>query len=342
MHITLVDDSLPFDGYTASSRPLGGSEKAFAALAGALALRGHTVQAFNRCHWGMVIEGVEWLNIDEGRPPAATDVLIASRKPSLLRFLRHAQRRVLWHTGPGKMLERPAIRAQLKELRPLVLLSSLTQASGFEGRDLAIGLLPPAVNPDFLADRPMEPAIPPRAITTTHPAHGMEWLLDLWLTAIHPRLPDAELHLHSMIMAQAWEGGSVDPKYQALAERVLAARPMGVIPVRPQGDSLMADAFRQARVHLYPGHGDDATAFTLLESQAAGLPGVARSLGAAPERIAVGRTGQIAPDDEAFANLALQYLTDDNVFRTQSAEARERAKGWTWDEAARHFEAMLG
>ena len=57
MHITLVDDSIPFDGYSASSRALGGAEKAFASLPGALARRGHTVAVFNRCRWSMYVEG---------------------------------------------------------------------------------------------------------------------------------------------------------------------------------------------------------------------------------------------------------------------------------------------
>ena len=32
MHLTFVDDSIAFDGYSPSSQPLGGPEKAFASL----------------------------------------------------------------------------------------------------------------------------------------------------------------------------------------------------------------------------------------------------------------------------------------------------------------------
>ena len=48
MNIVMFDDSVPFDGFTANTKPLGGAEKAFAALAGALAKAGHTVTAVNR------------------------------------------------------------------------------------------------------------------------------------------------------------------------------------------------------------------------------------------------------------------------------------------------------
>ena len=36
MNIVMLDNSVPYDGFTSLSRPLGGAQKAFAALAGAL------------------------------------------------------------------------------------------------------------------------------------------------------------------------------------------------------------------------------------------------------------------------------------------------------------------
>ncbi|MDA8232148.1 MAG: glycosyltransferase [Magnetospirillum sp.] len=340
MHITLVDDSIPFDGYTASSRPLGGAEKAFASLAGALARRGHDVAVFNRCRWSIAIEGVRWDNLD-GHKPLATDLLVAFRKPRLLEFLRQARRRVLWHTGPGRLLDGKAARALIDDHDPLVLLVSAAQAAGFGAKGVAVGMLPPAVRGDFLADAPPRATTPPHAIVTTHPSHGLDWLVDLWISRIRPAVPQAELHLYSMSLATAAEGGEVAPGLAPLAEKILAAGAHGIVVVRPQGDRLMADAFRQARVHLYPGDSDDVTAFTLMESQAAGVPAVVRPLGAAPERIADGRSGMVAPDDDAFANLAILLLTNDEVERAQSAEARALYRDRSWDAAAAYFEAMV-
>ena len=341
MHITLVDDSIAFDGYTASARPLGGAEKAFASLPGALARRGHTVAVFNRCRWSMTVEGVHWDSLD-GRKPLLTDVLIASRKPSLLQFVRQAGKRVLWHTGPGRMLERTATRNLLAEHKALVLLVSRAQAAGIGTATAPVALLPPAVRTDFLADAPCPPDTPPTAIATTHPAHGLDWLLDLWVGRIRPLVPTAELHLHSMSLAKAAEGGAIDPALAPIAAKVAAAREHGVVAVRPQGDQLMAQAMRRARVHLYPGHPDDVTAFTLMESQACGLPAVVRPLGAAPERIAHGLSGMVAPDDDAFANLAALLLGDDGMRSSYSAEAHARTRTWDWDAAAAALDGVLG
>lgn len=341
MHITFVDDSIPFDGFTASARALGGAEKGFAALPGALARRGHTVTVFNRCRWSLFIEGCQWEPLDEGRKPLTTDVLVAFRKPALLEFVRQARRRVLWTTAPARQLERAAVAGPIKDHKPLLVLASRAQAEGANLRGLSAALMPPAVRSDYLVERTTAPALPPRAIVTTHPSHGLDWLLTLWLERIRPRVPEAELHIHSMSLDKAANGGEVEPEQLPLTSRVLAAREHGIVIQRPGADGQMAQAYGEARVHLYPGHAADTTAFTLMESQAAGLPAVLRPLGAAPERVNNGHSSYVVPDDDAFANLTTMLLSDSHVAASMGAEARSLYTGRSWDAAAEHFEALL-
>lgn len=342
MHITLVDDSIAFDGFTASARALGGAEKAFAALPGALARRGHTVTVFNRCRWSLFIEGCQWEPLDSGAKPLITDVLVAFRKPALLEFIRQARRRVLWTTAPARQLERAAASGPIKDHKPLLLLSAAAQGQGQGGlRGLSATVMPPAVKSDFLADIATAAAEPPRAIVTTHPSHGLDWLLTLWLERIRRQVPYAELHIYSMALAKAADGGEIEAELQPLAARVLAAREHGIVIQRPGGDGIMAQAYRQARVHLYPGHEADSTAFTLMESQAAGLPAVLRPLGAAPERVVNGRSAYVVPDVDAFANLTTMLLADSHVAASMGAEAQSLYQGRSWDAAAEHVEALL-
>lgn len=342
MHITFVDDSIPFDGFTASARALGGAEKGFAALPGAMARRGHSVTVFNRCRWSLFIEGCQWEPLEgAARKPLATDVLVAFRKPALLEFVRQARQRVLWTTAPARQLEKAATAGPVKDFKPLLVLASHAQAEGAKLRGLSAALMPPAVKSDYLVERTTAPAQPPRAVVTTHPSHGLDWLLTLWLERIRPKVTDAELHIHSMGLAKAAEGGEVDEELRPLAERVLAAREHGIVIHRPGADGQMAQAYGEARVHLYPGHAGDTTAFTLMESQAAGLPAVLRPLGAAPERVANGRSAYVVPDDDAFANLTTMLLSDAHVAASMGAEARALYTGRSWDAAAEQFEALL-
>ena len=49
-----------FDGRAAETKPLGGAETAFVALAEALAQRGHDVEVRNRCDEAVAFKGVRW------------------------------------------------------------------------------------------------------------------------------------------------------------------------------------------------------------------------------------------------------------------------------------------
>lgn len=270
-----------------------------------------------------------------------TDALVAFRKPALLEFVRQARTRVLWTTQPTRLLDRKANRDILDHMKPLVLLTTQAQSQGWSPRGLRVAPMPAAVKSDYSADAATTPAVPPRAIVTTHPSHGMDWLLDLWLDRIRPAAPEAELHLYSMALSKALNGGEIEPELQPLAARIAGAANQGVQVLRPSADGVMAQAYREARVHLYPGHADDTTAFTLMESQAAGLPAVLRPLGAAPERVGNGQSAYVAPDDDAFANLASMLLTNDELLRSMGAEAKRRYSGHSWDAAAERFEALL-
>jgi glycosyltransferase involved in cell wall biosynthesis len=154
-------------------------------------------------------------------------------------------------------------------------------------------------------------------------------------------LPDAKLHVYSMSLDKGRQGGAVDEALKPIFDLAIAASQQGVDIRRPGGDLDMSPAYRQARVHLHPGHPDDMLASTLAESQAAGIPAVARPLGAAAERIQDGRTGFLAPDEAAFANTALTLLKDDGVFWGFSRDAKLLQAGRSWEIAAEQFEAVL-
>ncbi len=341
MRIVMMDDSLPFDGYTPGSQPLGGAEKAFASLPGALVRRDHDVQVFNRCRFAMSIEGAAWNNL-ESRPPLQADALVAFRRPALLRSVRQAARRVLWLTQPPRRLDHPEHRAVLKELRPTLVFQSQVQVGAWRSTlDLPVRVIAPGVRYEYLSDEAMAPKGPPHAVVTTHPGHGLDWLLRLWVERVHPACPEAELHVFSAVLDRGQVGGEVPEALKPVLASALEARRKGVVIRRPEGDEGMARAYRAARVHLYPGHPDDMACATLMETQATGLPAVVRPLGAAPERVVNGETGFVVPDDEAFANLTVQYLTDDAMFWNASRTGREKQRR-SWDDAAAEWvEAAL-
>lgn len=342
MNIALVDDSLPFDGWSPASHPLDGPERAFAALAGALARRGHRVLAFNRSRLKATIDGAEWPTWD-GERPAETDALIAFRRAELLDFIPAARRRILWTSEPAARLDASPARELVGRHRPLVVLFSIAQRDAWSNPlSLDLRVIPPGVGASFLDEAAMAPAAPPRAIATCHPEAGLDWLLGLWVERIRPAAPAAELHVYSTWLDKGRLGAAVPPAIAPALGRAMAASDKGVVIRRPEGEAGMAEAYRAARVHLHPGAPHETYVATLADSQAVGLPGVVRAISpAAVERIYAGQSGAVAPDDERFAAVAVDLLCEDAGFARMSAMARQAQRARSWDIAAAEWEAAL-
>ena len=340
MHIVLVDDSVPFDGATPANSPLGGAEKAFVHLASALARRGHQVSAVNRCLVAEEIDGVSWLPWDAPRPSYA-DILIAYRKPELLESLEVASHRILWVGGhAAQRLDEPAAHGLLMRFFPILAFVGDEQVGGWRSpKDMVARIVSPAVGDVYRTAAPMEPADPPRAIATTHPAH-LRQLVRLWQSRIHPACEQAELVLYSALLAKGARGEEISEKYRPILEEVQSAEADGIRIAAPLPDEGMVEAFRKARVHLYPGAAHEMLCSSLMESQAVGVPAVAFDAGGVRDRIENGQTGYVVPDEEAFANLAVRFLSDEDWFWNVSRDALTYQRRRGWDDVALEFEAL--
>lgn len=342
MRLTFVDDSFAFDGYSPTSRPLGGAEKAFASLPASLAMRGHTVRVFNRCAFPVTAHGAVWRPLDDERP-ADTDVLVAFRLPRLLEFAA-APRKLLWVPGPPEALDGAAEQALLARHRPTVAFMAPAQRERWANpQALDVRVIAPGIGASYLEDDPMQPASPPRAVVTTHPLARLDWLLRLWVERIRPAVPDAELHVYSALLDKGRLGADLPAEVKPVLTQALDARAHGVAVLRPQPDPQMAEAYRAARVHLYPGQATEILASTLAESQATGLPAVALAAGPAVlARIVDGQTGRIATNDGYFASAAIDVLGDLDTFARMSGAARLMQRGRSWAVAAAEFEELCG
>ncbi len=353
MRFVFVDESVSYDGYTSMRRPLGGAEKAIASLAAALSNAQHEVTVVNKATYAHVADGAYWVPLGDSLEPRSADVLIAVRKPSLLGRIRNAGRRLLWVTGVPNYLTAPANKKLWESFSPELMFVSRTQESQYEGDLRAVTITPGVRNVYFepkketsylspeeqiyaetVAQEAKSQAPKPHAIVTTHPLHGLDWLVDVWARLIHPQLPEARLSVYSAVLSKGIQTGEVPDAVVPIFEQVKSASNANVVVLEPRNDEGMADVYRSSRVHLYPSHNKDLACWTLAESQAAGLPAIARNLGGVSDHIANGETGYVVPDADAFANVALQILRDDGVFLglRESAENPQRRK--TWPEAA--------
>jgi glycosyltransferase involved in cell wall biosynthesis len=334
----MADDGIVFDGATAERGPLGGAETAFAALAEALARRGHRVAARNRCRTALCHNGVHWAPLSDGIPPFC-DLYIGSRGHRVIGLVQRARRRLFWLHNPAGYLKKPRNLWRLARYRPILITTGSYHATTVpdwlpcSGREI----IPYGVLDRFRAVTPRA-APPPQAIFTSNPLRGLDWLLDLWVARIQPAVPQAQLHIYAgeavYRSTRASRMGEVLARAEALASHQVRC-------FAPVGRAQLAEALSGARVMLYRGDPGETFCLALAEAQAMGVPAIVEPLGSAPERVVDGATGRVAEDDDAFATAAIAVLRDDALWRRWHLAALASQGGSTWDTVASRFEALM-
>jgi hypothetical protein len=339
-HIVMADDGIAFDGRSVEAGPLGGAETAFVALAEAFAARGHRVEARSRCRAPVTHNGVAWAPL--AGAPATCDLLIANRGARLLALVSAARRRLFWLHNPARYLKKPRNLWHLARYRPILVLCGQHHA-GTVPRWLPCGgraIMPYGLLAPFREAEPRDPP-PPRAVFTSNPLRGLDWLLDLWTARIAPAAPGAELHVYCGPGVYG-AGGEAARRMEAVLARVDALSGSGVRRHRPVRHQELAAVLAQSRVMLYRGDPGEAFCTALAEAQSMGLPVVVQPVGMVAERVVDGVTGTVAADDAAFAEAAVRLLRDDDTWRRFHGEALARQRGLSWDDVAARYEALIG
>src|SRR5712671_5564346 len=335
--VVMAEDGIAFDGATAERGPLGGAETAFAALAEALARRGHRVAVRNRCRAALCHNGVHWAPLSDGIPPPC-DLYIGSRGHRVIGLVRKAGRRLFWLHNPAGYLKKPRNLWRLARYRPVLITTGAYHATTVPdwlpsgGREI----IPYGVLDRFRAATPRD-APPPRAIFTSNPLRGLDWLLDLWVARIAPAIPQAELHIYA---GGAVYGLPAVPRMDEVLARADMLAAFGIRRFAPVGRNELTTALLGARVMLYRGDPGETFCLALAEAQAMGVPAIVKPLGSAGERIVDGKTGRIAQDDDGFAAAAVGVLRDDGLWRRWHLAALARQRGMSWDAVGARFEAL--
>jgi hypothetical protein len=342
MLITFLDDSVAFDGNSGAKHALGGSEKGLVALAVALCRRGHTVRVFNRCTSACVVDGVSWQPI-ETCEAAHSDWLISNRKPTLLSHVPNADRIGLWVGGHAGYLANAKPLKAMKSRKPTLLLQVLAQSITVPHslQVSAAEVVPPATLDCYRNSEGMLVTEPKRVVVTTHPKSGLNWLLELWYEQISNHVPDTELHIYSALLSRDSDVG-VPSEGVATIFRLMAENSNATVKIfKPVPDIEMVDVYRRARAHVYPGDDRDLVCSTLADSQAVGVPAVARDIGGACERILHGRSGFVASDDGVFRDRVIDLIKDDEIFWKAHKIAKSQQAKRSWDDVANDLERIF-
>jgi glycosyltransferase involved in cell wall biosynthesis len=337
----MADDGIAFDGAMAETAPLGGAETAFVALSEALAARGHQVEAYTRCRAPAVHKGVRWAPLSRELPNAC-DLYIGNRSHRVIGLVRRAGRRVLWLHNPAFYLRKPRNLWRLAWYDPTLVVTGAYHAATIP-RWLPCGkyeIIPYGLLDRFRSAPAREPPAP-RAIFTSNPLRGLDWLLGLWVARIKPAAPAAELHIYGGGAVYGLAGTPRARRMDEILSRTDGLAAAGVRRFAPVGRKALAAALSGARVMLYRGDPGETFCLALAEAQAMGVPAVVQPLGSTTERVIDGVTGRVAENDEAFVAAAVALLRDNELWRRWHLASLERQRGLNWDGVAARFEALM-
>ena len=344
--IVIADDGIRFDGRTPEAGPLGGAESAVVFLAEELARRGHEVRVRNICEHPVAHNGVDWAPLHGDVPyaglPAEADLYIANRGDRLIPLMAQARRTVFWVHNPCRYLLKWRYLAKLRRVRPAIVFIGDYHATTYPrwAPDGGRFVIPYGIAEAFRNAEPAAAPPGPRAVFTSNPLRSLDWLIDLWTSAIRPRVPGAELHIFSGAATYGRVGEVKAAEMAAVLAR--ADDPdRGLIVRAPVAKGRLADELKASRVMLYRGDANETFCLAVGEAQAMGVPAVVGDLGSVTERVVDGETGFVAADEGRFAEAAVRLLSDDALWLGQHRTALEKQRRWGWPEAAAAFEELI-
>ena len=341
-NIILADDGIVYDGKTPEQGPLGGAESSVIQLVETLAARGHDVSVYNKCAQPLDYRGVKWRPIGSGVPDSA-DLYIANRGDKLLSLCPNAKRTVFWTHNPCSYMLKARYLWQFWRRRPVIVFIGDYHAKTLPGwvpdggrRTIPYGL------PDLFCDaKPADQVPGPRAIFTSNPLRGLDWLLDVWSRLIEPEVPGAELHIFSGAVTYGAAGARKGDAMASVLGKAESLGQQGVRLRKPVDKATLINELRLARVMLYKGDINETFCLAIAEAQILGVPAVVQPIGSMVERVRDGETGFIADDEDRFALAARRLLTDDALWQSQHDRALETQRAWRWPDAAAAFEELM-
>jgi glycosyltransferase involved in cell wall biosynthesis len=252
-----------------------------------------------------------------------------------------ARKRLFWLHNPAHYLRKPRMAWRLALYRPTIVVTGEYHASTVPAWVPRGGLkvIPYGVLDNFRRAREREPP-PPRAVFTSNPQRGLDWLLGLWVSRIAPAVPGAELHIYAGPAVYHGVGAAKAAQMQAVLDRAGALGDSGVRCHPPVGREELVSVLEGARAMLYRGDPGETFCLALAEAQAMGVPAVVQPLGSVVERVIDDETGRIADNDDAFVEAAIAVLRDDGLWRRWHRAALAKQRGLSWDEVAARFEAL--
>jgi glycosyltransferase involved in cell wall biosynthesis len=317
-----------YDGRDFKTGSVSGTQAGTMLLAEALVRRGHEVTIFNKRAAPVEVNGVLYRPLAEAASVTPDTVAVSNNSISVL-GQAPTRRRVVW----GRLDLRLARLRKKHDIMPVLRIRPhLVVPSRYSARRTQFiipfrsrRIIEHGIDATFLRFEPSTQPPPPVAVFASQPGRNLNLVLQAWREQIHPKLPAARLHLYL-------------PKLDQHPGYLENAGDMGVEIKGSVSKQELAQAFRDARVMIYPGHKEETFCNAAAEAVATGLPLVTMGIGALAERVRHGVDGFVAPTVAGMGEYALQVLRDDALWRKLHPAGIEISRTRSWDTRAGEWE----
>jgi glycosyltransferase involved in cell wall biosynthesis len=323
-------------------KAIAGTQTAFTELSRTFARQGHQVCVLTRTTEIMDKPGYQWMHLDESNSEDEFDLMIVNVSIGLFKEFRHikAKKRVLWIHNEAKYLMYLSRLKYLIWFRPIIVFSGEYHASTLPffiptgGRRI----IPYGLSEQVLTTKFDSNSLPElKVFFTSNPLRSLRWLVDLWVNAIHPAVPKAELHIFSSWQTYGKWGVAVKARMKLEMEYASGFLNHNVVirEVLPK-----ADLFKEminGRAIFYRGDRAETFCLAIAEAQALGLPAVVTDLGSMKERVIDSQTGFVAQSDKDFVRFAIEILTNDKLWKEMHDNSIKNGRNITWQKAALGF-----
>lgn len=323
-------------------KSIAGTQTAFIELSRAFEKLGNTVNVYTNSL--RVLETLQrtWNQLSQLNGTVDYDLMIVNVSPYLFETFKHikTRKKILWiHNEAKYLLYWNRLKYVLKYL-PVVVFSGKYHKSTLPffiptgGRKIIEYGLSEAVLQSKVVETQ---ARNQKVFFTSNPLRSLRWIVDLWVTQIHPKVPTAELHVFAGWKTYGSWGVSVKKRMQAEIDYAALFASSNVIIREVIPKTLLFEEMRNGRAIFYRGDRAETFCLAVAEAQALGLPAVVCDLGCMKERVAHGVTGFVVNNEVDFETAAIRVLKDDVLFETMSLASSKKYAEMNWSAAATQF-----
>jgi glycosyltransferase involved in cell wall biosynthesis len=323
-------------------KSIAGTQTAFIELSRAFEQLGAVVNVYTDTLRVLEGSGRTWNQLSQVDGTVKYDLMSVNGSPYLFENFRYikTKRKILWiHNEAKYLLYWNRLKYLLKYL-PIVVFSGKYHKSTLPffiptggRRIISCGISDDVLNMTSCAPDERNKKV----YFTSNPLRSLRWLVDLWVTEIHPKHLDAELHVFAGWKTYGAWGNSVKNRMQTEIEYASQFADNNIIirDVMPKQE--LFREMKKGRAMFYKGDRAETFCLAVAEAQALGLPAVVCDLGSMKERVDHGVTGFVAQSDKEFVQYANTVLMDDKLCTELGENAKQFYAKETWINAAKQF-----